>query len=140
MFHAPRTRGSQPAEHVPLEHPAAVLALRGREVAGSGRDPLRLVVPRTGAELAAWGERLHNCLGGFAAAVNEGRSIVVGVESCDRLVYGIEVRPDGVIRQFLATHNRPVPRPDARAVVGALAAAGVVRADAPANGHWLDPS
>lgn len=139
MFHAPRTRGPQLAEHVPLDHPAAVLALRGREVHGAAREPLRLLVPRTGAELAAWGERLHNCVGGFGAAVNEHRSIVVGVESGDRLVYCIDVRPDGVIRQFLATHNRPVPRPDALAVVQALAAAGVVRADASANEHWFDP-
>ena len=114
-------------------------ALSGREVVGGGADRLRLVVPRTAAELAEWGARLHNCVGGFGPAVNEQRSIVVGVEAGDRLAYCIDVRPDGVIRQFLGAHNRPVPRPDALAVVQALAGAGVVRADLAANRHWFEP-
>lgn len=140
MFHAPRTQAARVPEHLPLAHPATVNALAGREVPGGGGGALRFVVPRTAAELAEWGERLHNCVGGFGPAVNERRSIVVGIESGERLAYCIDVRPDGVIRQFLGTHNRPVPRPDALAVVHALAAAGVVRSDLAANDHWFESS
>lgn len=139
MLRAPRTQSSHVPEHLPLVHPPPVTALIGRQVRGGVGEPLRFVVPRTAAELTAWGDRLHNCVGGFGPAVNERRSIVVGIESGDRLAYCIEVRPDGVIRQFLGAHNRPVPRPDALPVVQALAAAGVVRADATDNGHWFEP-
>lgn len=137
MLRAPATRGAAPPEHVPLQHPAAVLVLAGVEVLGA-TGPLRLVVPRTGAELGAWGARLDNCVGGFAAAVNEGRSVILGVEAADRLAYCIEVRPDGGVRQFLATRNRPVPRGDAAAVLAALAAAGVVHRSAPGNEIWFE--
>ena len=137
MWRAPATQGTAPPEHVPLHHPPAVLVLAGVEVMGAG-GPLRLVVPRTGAELTAWGERLGNCVGGFAAAVNEGRSIVLGVEAGDRLAYCLEVRPDGGVRQFLAARNRPVPRADAAAVLAALSAVGVVRREARGNDAWFD--
>jgi len=137
MLRAPATRAAAPPEHVPLQHPPAVLVLAGVEVLGAP-GPLRLVVPRTGAELAAWGARLDNCVGGFAAAVNEGRSIVLGVEAVDRLAYCLEVRPDGGVRQFLAARNRPVPPADAAAVLAAVAAAGVVRRSAPGNDVWFE--
>jgi len=137
MWRAPATREGAPPEHVPLHHPPAVLVLAGVEVLGAG-GPLRLVVPRTGAELSAWGERLGNCVGSFAAAVNEGRSIIIGVETADRLAYCLEVRPDGGVRQFLAARNRPVPRADAAAVLAAVSAAGVVRREARGNEAWFD--
>ena len=137
MWRAPATQGTAPPEHVPLHHPPAVLVLAGVEVMGAG-GPLRLVVPRTGAELTAWGERLGNCVGGFAAAVNEGRSIVLGVEAGDRLAYCLEVRPDGGVRQFLGARNRPVPRADAAAVLAAVTATGLVRREAPGNDAWFE--
>jgi len=137
MLRAPATRGGAPPEHVPLQHPPAVLVLAGVEVLGAS-GPLRLVVPRTAAELTVWGARLDNCVGGFAAAVNERRSIILGVEAADRLAYCLEVRPDGGVRQFLAARNRPVPRGDAAAVLAALAAAGVVRREAPGNEIWFE--
>lgn len=139
MFHPPATSNAVVPEHVPLDHPPAVAGLADREVPGDTRGRLRFVVPRTAAELRQWGDRLHNCVGGFAPAVNEGRARVIGVESSERLAYCIDVRPDGAIRQFLAAHNRPVPRHDALAVVHALAAAGVVRRELPANSHWFEP-
>lgn len=139
MWRAPATQGTAPPEHVPLHHPPAVLVLAGVEVMGAG-GPLRLAVPRTGAELTAWGERLGNCVGGFAAAVNEGRSIVLGVEAGDRLAYCLEVRPDGGVRQFLAARNRPVPPADAAAVLAAVSATGLVRREAPGNDAWFEAS
>lgn len=136
MWRPPATRSSAPDEHVPLHHPPAVLVLAGVEVLGAN-GPLRLVVPRTGAELVTWGERLGNCVGTFAAAVNEGRSILVGVEVLDRLAYCLEVRPDGGVRQFLAARNRPVPDGDVGPVLAAVAAVGVLRRDAPGNEIWF---
>ena len=138
MYRAPAARSVTVPDHVPLEPAAPVRALAGRELAGGGPERLRLVVPRTAAELAQWGDRLHNCVGGFGPAVNEGRSVVVGVEAGDRLAYCIEVRPDGVIRQFLGAHNRPVPRGDALAVVHALVEGGLVRSDLSANAPWFE--
>lgn len=136
-YRAPASRGAAPADHVALSHPPAVLVLAGREVLGPS-GPLRLVVPRSGAELGAWGTRLGNCVGGFAAAVAEGRSIVLGVEAGDRLAYCLEIRPDGGVRQFLAARNRPVPRGDAAEVLRVLVEAGVVRTSAPGNDVWFD--
>ena len=121
-----------------LAHPTAVSTLAGREVTGNG-DRLRFVVPRTAAELAEWGRRLHNCVGGFGPAVHEGRSWLLGVEADGRLAYCIEVRPGGDIRQFHAAHNRPVPRRDALAVVHALAVAGIVDPGHVSNGPWFEP-
>ena len=138
MYRAPATVGGRVEVNQPIALPPTVAALAGREVPGAaGR--LRFVVPRTVAELAEWGRRLHNCIGGFGRAVHEGRSWLLGIECGDRLAYCIEVTPAGGVRQFLADHNRQVPRRDALAVVEALADAGLVDRTAPHNAPWFEP-
>jgi len=138
MLRAPATAAAAVDVNLVLAHPTAVSTLAGREVTGNG-NRLRFVVPRTAAELAEWGRRLHNCVGGFGPAVHEGRSWLFGVEADERLAYCIEVRPGGDIRQFHAAHNRPVPRRDALAVVHALAVAGIVDPGHVSNGPWFEP-
>lgn len=138
MYVAPATAGRRVEVNQLLALPVNVAALAGREVAGA-QGRLRFLVPRTAAELAEWGRRLHNCVGGFATAVHEGRSWLLGIESGDCLAYCIEVNPRGTIRQFLGEHNRQVPRGDALAVVEALAAAGLVARADPHNAPWFEP-
>ena len=66
-----------------------------------------------------------------------GRSWLVGVERDDRLVYCMELTPDGSIRQFLGSRNRTVPIDDARAVCAHLVSAGVVDPHNRDNQVWL---
>ncbi|MCU0270094.1 MAG: PcfJ domain-containing protein [Acidimicrobiales bacterium] len=98
------------------------LGVHGRTVAD-----LRLVEPRTEAELAAWGRLLGNCLATYAEAQAAGRSRLVGVERQGRLRYCLELTGDGTLRQFLGERNRPVPASDRRAVLDVLRACGVLR-------------
>jgi hypothetical protein len=116
-----------------LHHPAAVAGLHGVEVGAE----LRLLLPRTGAELVAWGRLLRSCIGSFGAAVAAGRSVLVGVEEGGVLAYCLEVAPDGSVRQFLGERNRPAPRPVVAAVCGRLVTAGIVDPGRPANEVWL---
>jgi hypothetical protein len=68
---------------------------------------LELVLPRTPQELTAWGRMLDNCLGDFAAAVAQGRSVIVGVRRRRALVAALELRPDlRTVVQFLGPRNR----------------------------------
>lgn len=120
---APATRAAGVPPAAVLPHRPAVAVLHGHRIA----PHLRLVLPRTVAELQTWGHRLHNCLGTYGAAAVEGRSVLIGVERGDVLTYCAEVTPgSGRIRQLLGPHNRAVPRADADLVVAALRRAGVV--------------
>jgi hypothetical protein len=98
---------------------------------------LRIVVPRSTSELAAWGRRLHSCIGTYGAAVASGRSLLLGVEVADVLSYCIEVTPDGAVRQFLGYGNRAVPARRARAVCERLVEARIVDPTLAANRVWL---
>jgi hypothetical protein len=116
----------------PIPVPAPLVALDGLSV-----GDLRLVLPRTVAELSEWGRRLSNCLGTFGAAAISGRSWLVGIEKHGRLVACAEIHPDRYVRQFLAERNRrPVPV-DAERVIERLLAAGVLDAAHPGNRPWL---
>ena len=117
-----------------LEPPPGAAALQGAEV---GHDA-RILVPRSGDELAAWGRSLRNCVGSFGPAVAAGRSRVFGVEVGGVLAYCLELAPDGTVRQFLGGRNRPVPRGVAAAVCRRMAEAGLLAADRPANRVWLE--
>ena len=116
-----------------FRHPTAAAALHGAE-AGS---ELRLLLPRTCDELAAWGRLLRSCIGSFGAAVAAGRSVLIGVEERGVLAYCIEVTPDGAVRQFLGERNRTVPRPVVASVCDVLVAAGVVDPSRTGNEVWL---
>ncbi len=84
-----------------------------------------------------WGRILSNCLGDFRPAVSAGRSIVVGVLRRNRLIYAVELTPDGCIRQFNGHRNRPPSDTDSRTVLHGLVAAGVLDTAAPENQPWL---
>lgn len=101
-------------------------------------DRLRIVVPRSTDELAAWGRRLHSCIGTYGAAVASGRSLLLGVELADVLSYCIELTPTGAIRQFLGYRNRAVPTGSARAVCERLVEVGVVDPTLAINRVWLE--
>jgi len=127
-----------PAERVavvPLGAPVAARSPRvafeypraWRSVDGSGDGEVRLVLPRTPAELALWGRRLQNCLADFAASVHTGASWIVGVEVHDVLRYAVEVTPSGEIRQFLGAGNRAPDPAHAAAAIAQLRAARLLR-------------
>ncbi|MGA2836219.1 MAG: PcfJ domain-containing protein [Acidimicrobiales bacterium] len=100
-------------------------------------DGLVLVVPRSGAELQAWGRRFANCVGSYSAAVEAGRSHIVGVELHEVLSYCLEIKPDRTIRQFLGYRNRAVPREHATVVARYLMSRGALDAGNAANRVWL---
>jgi hypothetical protein len=82
---------------------------------------LELVLPRTPQELAAWGRMLDNCLADFAAAVAEGRSVIVGVRRRRALVAALELQPDlASVVQFLGPRNRVPAATLTTPVLGAL--------------------
>ncbi len=116
-----------------LRHPQRISELHGITI----DEDLRLVIPRSGAELAAWGARLGNCVGRYGPAVASGRSLLFGIEVNGALAYCLELESNGSIRQFLGHRNRPVPSAHASPVCRHLASVGVVDPDNPANQPWL---
>lgn len=102
-------------------------------------DGLSLQVPRSTAELEAWGRRLGNCLGSYGRAVASGRSLIVGVELHGVLTYCLEVAPNRSIRQFLGIRNRPVPPTHSAIVCTYLASIGVLDRNSAGNTPWLTP-
>jgi hypothetical protein len=100
-------------------------------------DGLSLHVPRSTAELEAWGRRMGNCLGSYGRAVTSGRSLIVGVELNGILTYCLEVAPNRSIRQFLGNRNRPVPPAHSAIVCTHLVAVGVLDALNAGNAPWL---
>jgi len=112
---------------------AALLTLNRCDVG----DDLRIAVPRSLAELSAWGLQLRNCVGSYGAAFVSGQSLLIGIKVEEVLTYCLEVTPQGRVRQFLGVGNRPVPRHHARLVCGRLAEAGVLDPSEPANRVWL---
>jgi hypothetical protein len=118
---APRTqRAPRPLAFV---HEPTVATIDGAE---SGN--IRLVLPRTPAELDTWGHLLGTCVGDFVHAVALGRSWIIGVEVDGVLGACIEVQPaTRSVRQFLGRNNRAV-RPAVREpVLRLLCASGIIR-------------
>ncbi len=98
---------------------------------------MRLVLPRSPAELSVWGHRLRNCIGSYGEAVAAERSLLVGVEMIGELRFCLEVSPTGAVRQFLGDRNRMVPDHVATPVCRVLAAAGILDAGSHDNQIWL---
>lgn len=115
---------------------AAVAALHGESIRARHND-LRLVLPRTVAELHLWGTRLRSCIGDYGPAAVAGTSTLIGVECDDRLTYCLELTPERRIRQFLGEGNRAVPYDDRAAVVGHLVERGLVDPAHAGNRAWL---
>lgn len=126
---APVVAGRPPAADLVFRHPALV-----RELQGVALGELQLVVPRTPAELRAWGRLLGNCLGDFGPAVASGRTTVVGVRQGGLFVAALELRlHDRTLVQFLGAHNRVPPAAVVRPVVAELARRALVAAPVPAR-------
>lgn len=117
----------------PLPRPPWATLVDGATLPGD----LQLELPRTPAELRAWGRVLESCVGDFGPAALAGRSLLVGVRRHGRLVACGELTPAGTIRQLLGVRNRRVPEPVAAAVVSHLVRAGAVDGRAPQNRAWL---
>ncbi|MGQ0832494.1 MAG: PcfJ domain-containing protein [Microthrixaceae bacterium] len=132
---APPTVGRAPRAADPLSYPATVARVHGR----AAGPHLRLVLPRSTFELREWGQRMHNCLGSFAAAVASGRSLVVGVERRDVLAYCAELVPSSrTMRQLHGSHNHAVPGRDAAAICAALVEVGLLDPAQPVNRPWVE--
>ena len=102
-----------------------------RVVDGLRVHDLTLRVARTDAQLIRWGEALRNCLGDFAEAVRDRRSVIIVIEQDLRIVASLEVAPDRSIRQFHGPANRvPAPRME-RLVLDALVQHRVIEARPP---------
>lgn len=97
-------------------HPADA----AQAVDGLNLGNLTLRVGRTGRELTRWGNTLRNCLGDYASAVLERRSVVIAVERHGRVVAAVEVTPGRTIRQFHGPANQPPPANVERVVIEAL--------------------
>ena len=102
-----------------------------RAVDGLRVHDLTLRVARTDAQLIRWGETLRNCLGDFAEAVRDRRSVIIVIEQDLRIVASLEVAPDRSVRQFHGPANRvPAPRME-RLVLDALVQHRVIEARPP---------
>lgn len=93
-------------------------------------DGYRITVPRTALDLVEWGDRLHNCIGGYAHAWNTGRSILGSVHHGEDLIGAFElVQPDSgnawKIEQMLGKRNRGLEPEVRSAVEEAMMQAGV---------------
>jgi hypothetical protein len=129
-FLAPQGRpvvGGDPARAAALNN------VDGCDVGGG----LRIAVPRSRAELSAWGQHLRNCVGSYEAAWASGLSLIIGVKVDEVLTYCLEVTPQGRVRQFLGARNRPVPSHHARIVSALLARVGIIDPAQPENWLWL---
>lgn len=90
---------------------------------------LTLVLPRTPAELAAWGCMLHNCAADYRDRISNRRTTLIGVRHDGQLAYLIEWRRPGVIRQFFGARNHRVPHMHVVAVMELLWHHRLIRAD-----------
>ncbi|MGQ0434603.1 MAG: hypothetical protein ACT452_19625 [Microthrixaceae bacterium] len=118
-----------------LDYPPTVGRLHGRVLA----PRLRLVLPRSIAELTAWARQLHNCLDTFGGAVASGRSLVIGVERDDVLTYCAELTPASrTMRQLHGPYNHAVPAAVATVLCRVLLSEGLVDSRHPVNLPWVD--
>jgi hypothetical protein len=95
-----------------FDYPAAT-----RRIDGVRTGDHHLTLPRSQADLQAWGRQLHNCIAEFAPAVAAGRSVVVGLHRGERLVAALELDPGlGRVRQFVRHHNQRPLAPERHAL------------------------
>jgi len=124
----PQARRPREVERRPAPVDAGISGLRDlatlhRREIGHG---LRIVVPRSAAELCTWGQLLSNCVGNYGIELERGRTHLLGVEFEGVLAYCMEITTRGVVRQFLAARNRAVPTDHARLVTQWLIAERVI--------------
>jgi len=132
---APSAPGGIRRANGALDYPPAIGRLHGRVLA----PHLRLVLPRSVAELTAWARLLHNCLATFGAAVASGRSLLIGVERDDVLSYCAELTPASrTLRQLHGPYNHAVPAPVAAVVCRTLFGEGLLDPRHAVNLPWVD--
>jgi hypothetical protein len=85
-------------------------------------------LPRRVAQLKFWGQAFNNCVGGYGAAINSGRSIVFAVKEQGMLSHCVEVSPHGRVQQFLSKGNRGADWDLENSVMSALRQAGLLEA------------
>lgn len=67
------------------------------------------VIPKDRATLVEWGQKMNNCIGGYADNAREGSTIVVALYKNNEVEYNIEINPSsGEVRQFVSHANRTV--------------------------------
>ncbi|MCD8478329.1 MAG: PcfJ domain-containing protein [Sulfurospirillum sp.] len=70
-------------------------------------DIYEIRLPKTGLELNAWGELLHNCLAGYCNRVMERESFIYGFFQETQLQFAVEVQNDKII-QASSKYNAPL--------------------------------
>lgn len=108
-----------PTDHLAV--PAAARALHGTTT-----GDLEWIVPRTAGDLTRWGRILGNCLGDYGPAASAGRATILGLLRDGQLRYAIEITPDRAVRQMVGPANRAIEPPVRRAILRALAEAGLI--------------
>lgn len=110
----------------PLQFNEEVMAIDGAEL----EDGLKLKLPRTNFELVHWGQKMHNCIGGYGRSMNrsEGKQWLLGVYKDGDLKYNIEVQGKSV-RQFYSHHNGSADPKDKAIVMKFLAEKELARQD-----------
>lgn len=98
-----------------FDHPPAARRLDRRR-----HGEVALALPDGPAQLEAWGDELHNCLGDFAEPIAVGRSVVFGVFVDDELIGALELDGSLRITQLLGPRNAPLERWVEAAVVELL--------------------
>ena len=74
------------------------------------RGSVELVLPATADEVHRWGQALDNCLGIYARAAEDGRTLIVGIKRDERLVGAVQISTfDRTIIQIEGRSNRPLP-------------------------------
>lgn len=133
-IYAPASRLAPVDESCPLTMPAAATALEGLST-----GDLTVSIPRTAGDLVRWSRLLSNCLYDYGPMAAAGQTTILGLRRAGGLQYAVEVRPPGIVRQFVGPANRPPQPADRVAVVALLADRGVVDRTHPANRIWLQP-
>ena len=83
-------------------------------------------LPQNTAQLKYWGERLHNCVGGYGSQINAGRSVVFVVYFHGSLKYCVEVQGEH-IKQFYGQRNSSPDYAEKDAVLAPLLEAGLIK-------------
>lgn len=87
---------------------------------------LEIRTPKNIDDIRAWGEYMHNCIGGYShfVACDKATTTLGAVLEDNRVLANFEVR-DGRLNQLLGRFNGPLPSDRRDSIVSALAAFGI---------------
>lgn len=66
---------------------------------------LRILAPEETETIHTWGDRMHNCIGSYAARAVNGKVFIGGVYSDNGLIGNFEISENGKLRQLLGKYN-----------------------------------